>query len=98
MLRVTVHDASDAVTFQLEGRLVGPWAAEAQACWQRTLSGAGKPVLRVDLSDVTLIDEAGMAFLTAAHARGAELVASGCLMTALVAELTNRPLPDGGCT
>jgi hypothetical protein len=98
MLRVTVHDAPDSVTFQLEGRLVGPWVAEAEACWQQALARERRPVLRVDLTDVTLIDAAGKAFLSTAHAQGAELVASGCLMPALVAELSTRPLPGSGCS
>jgi anti-anti-sigma regulatory factor len=98
MLRVTVHDDPESLTFQLEGRLAGPWAREAEACWQQALAGQHRPVLRIDLTDVTLIDAAGKAFLTAAHAQGAELVALGCLMPALVAELTSRPLPGEGCS
>jgi hypothetical protein len=45
---------------------------------------------------VTLIDAGGKAFLAAAHADGAELIACGCLMRAIVAELTHTPIPDCG--
>jgi len=40
---------------------------------------------------------AGKAFLAERHARGAERVASGYLMRAIVAEITNAQIPDGGC-
>src|SRR5262249_36632105 len=97
MLRITVHDDPGSLTFQLEGRLAGPWVREAEDCWRRTLAGQRRPVLRFDLTGVTVIDAAGKAFLAAAHAQGVELVASGCLIRAIVAEITNAPLSDGGC-
>jgi hypothetical protein len=92
MLRVTVHEDRDPLTFQLEGKLAGPWATEAEDCWRDALSGREACAHRLDLTGVTLIDSAGRAFLTAAHAQGAELVACGCLMRALVAELTGKLL------
>jgi hypothetical protein len=87
MLRITIHEAPGSATFQLEGRLAGPWVREAEGCWH-ALAGQGKPSLRLDLTGVILIDAAGKAFLARAHAQGAELVAGGCLMRAIVAELT----------
>ncbi|MCI0459586.1 MAG: hypothetical protein L0Z62_21770 [Gemmataceae bacterium] len=97
MLRITIHDNPGSLTFQLEGRLAGPWVGEAKECWQRIMASQRKHGLRFDLTGVTLIDAAGKAFLAAAHAQGAELVASGCLMRAIVAELTGAPLSDCGC-
>jgi anti-anti-sigma regulatory factor len=97
MFRITLHDDPAVVTLRLEGKLAGPWAREAEACWQRTLAGQRRPRLRLDLTGVTLIDGAGKALLIAAHAHGAELVASGCLVRAIVAEITNEPIPDCGC-
>jgi anti-anti-sigma regulatory factor len=96
MLRITIHDNPGALTVQLEGRLAGPWVRELEACWQSTLSSQRKPVLRFDLTGVTFIDAAGKAFLAARHAQGAEFVASGCLMRAVVAEITNAPIPHCG--
>jgi hypothetical protein len=96
MLRITIHDRPDAVTFQFEGRLAGPWVQEAERCWRRTRTGPHKPRERFDLTGVTLIDAAGKGFLAAAHAEGAELVACGCLMRAIVAEVTHTPVPDCG--
>src|SRR6266849_3907480 len=97
MLRITVIDNSEPLTFRLEGRLAGPWVRELEACWQSTLLSQRKPVLCFDLTGVTFVDSAGKAFLAARHAQGAELVASGCLMRAVVAEITTAPIPECGC-
>jgi anti-anti-sigma regulatory factor len=94
MLRITVHDNLESLTFQLEGRLAGPWVRELDACWQRTLAGRRWPVVRVDLADVTFIDDEGKALLEAMHRQGAEFVAADCLTKAVVAEITKGPLPD----
>jgi len=97
MLRITVIHNSGLLTFRLEGRLAGPWVRELENCWQSTLVSQRKPVLRFDLTGVTFVDSAGKAFLAARHAQGAELIASGCLMRAVVAELTTTPIPDCRC-
>jgi hypothetical protein len=96
MLRITVHDRPESSTFQFEGRLVGPWVREAEECWQRALADSPKAMHRFDLTGVTSVDAAGKAFLAAARAKGVHLVACGCLMRAIVAELTNTSVPNCG--
>jgi ABC-type transporter Mla MlaB component len=96
MLRITVHDTPPVLTFQLEGRLAGPWVRELEACWQVTVAGQHEPILRVDLTGVTFIDAAGKAYLAAMHRQGAGFVAADCLTEAVVAEITNAPTPDSG--
>lgn len=88
MLRITIHNSPGAVTFQLEGRLAGPWVQELAVCWQATLDQSASPVVRVDLVAVTFVDGAGRELLTAMHHEGAKLVAADCLMNAVVAEVT----------
>ena len=63
MLRITTHDNPDCLTFQLEGKLAGPWVRELEDCWQKTLAGPRRPVVRVDLRGVTFLDAAGKEFL-----------------------------------
>jgi ABC-type transporter Mla MlaB component len=87
MLRITIHDEPRALTIQLEGTLAGPWVREAEACWRRALAGEHASTVRFDLTGVTLLDVAGKALLIAAHALGTKLVASGCMMRAIVAEI-----------
>ena len=87
MLRVTVHDNQESLTFQLEGRLAGAVVMEVEQCWQSTLAQQRKPILRVDLNGVTFIDNAGKACLAAMHRQGAELVATDCLTKEIVVEI-----------
>jgi anti-anti-sigma regulatory factor len=96
MLRITVHDNAESLTFQLEGRLAGPWVRELEECRQRTLAARWRPAVRFDLAGVTFIDAAGKAYLAAMHCQRAEFVAADCLTKAVVAEITQAPLPETG--
>jgi hypothetical protein len=94
MLRITIHEKPGTLTFQLEGRLAGPWVRVFQACWQGALEGPRQPTLRVDLTEVTAIDAAGRACLATLHRRRAEFIAADCLTRAVVSEITRAPVPD----
>ena len=96
MLRITVHDNPESLTFQLEGRLAGPWVGEVEACRQRALAGRRWPVVRFDLTGVTFIDAAGKAYLAAVHRQGVELLAVDCLTKAIVAEISKAAIPTAG--
>jgi ABC-type transporter Mla MlaB component len=96
MLRITVHDDSQSPTVQLEGTLMGPWVPEAASCLQQTQSRLSARNVKVDLTGVTTIDAAGKSFLASAHSRGATLVASGCLMRAIVGELVTAARRESG--
>ncbi len=88
MLRITVVDNSEPLTFRLEGRLAGPWVQELETCWQNIRATQGTSAVRFDLTAVTFVDAAGKAFLAARHAEGAQLMASCCLMKGIVADIT----------
>ncbi len=91
MLRITTHDKPGSLTFQLEGKLAGPWVKALEDCWQSTRISRSEAAIRVDLSAVTFVDAAGKELLAAMHAHGAEFVCAGCLMKAVVAEITLAP-------
>jgi hypothetical protein len=92
MLRITVHDNAESLTFQLEGRLAGPWVPEAEECRQRTLAVRPRPAVQFDLAGLTFIDDSGKAYLAAMHRLGAKFVAADCLTRAVVAEITKAAL------
>ena len=96
MLRITVHDKPGALTFQLEGRLAGPWVRVLEECWQSALASQCELTLRVDLTGVTFTDDAGQTCLRAMHCQGAEFIAADPLTKGIVAEITQGPLPDCG--
>jgi anti-anti-sigma regulatory factor len=97
MLRITVHDNQESLTFQLEGRLAGVWVKEVEQCWQIALAHQRKPILRVDLMGVTFIDDAGKACLAAMHCQGAELIAADCLTKEIVAEIRQGRCEQRDC-
>ena len=101
MLRITVRDSPEALTFQLEGRLAGPWVPVLEECWQSELLRQRQPILRVDLTGVTSLDAAGRTCLAALHSQGAEFIAADCLTRAMVAEITRSPsggAQEGACS
>jgi anti-anti-sigma regulatory factor len=95
MFRITVHERPESLTFQLEGRLAGPRVQVLEESWQSVLARQAKLIVRVDLTGVTFIDAAGKSCLAALHRQGAEFIAADCLTKAVVAEITQRPVPDG---
>src|SRR5262249_47761488 len=88
MLRITTHDINESLTFQLEGKLTGPWVQELEQCWRSSVIGSRPSAVRVDLAGVTSIDSRGRELLREMYARGAELVAADCLTKAIVAEIS----------
>jgi len=90
MLRITADEKPRVLTFRLEGRLEGAWAAELEKCWRALAAGEGRPTLRVDLTGVTFVDAAGKAKLTDLHPKGAEFIAGDCLTRAIVTEITGE--------
>jgi hypothetical protein len=96
MLRITINERQRILTFRLEGRLVKPWVRELEMCWLSSSARQGKSNLCVDLTEVTFIDAAGEAILTAMHRQGAEFIAADCLTKAVVAEMNREPLADNG--
>ena len=95
MLRITVHDDPASVTFRLEGRLAGSWVQEVHDCWQRTTAAQCQSHRFASiLTDVTFIDAAGKEFLAARYREGHKLIAAGCLMKFIVAEITGLPMPS----
>lgn len=90
MLKVTVSTNSSATILNLEGKLSGPWVEELRECWRSAAVAKGS--VRVMLCAVTFIDENGKRLLTEMHREGAELVAEGCMNTAIVAEIMHDEL------
>ena len=70
MLKISkVGKANHSVILKLEGRVVGPWVSELrQVC--ETLLSEGQ-ALKLDLSDVTFADAAGVTVLSNFKSRGA---------------------------
>jgi anti-anti-sigma regulatory factor len=88
MLKITTHTDTLSTTLQLEGRLAGPWVGELKRCWLSTVSAKTRHPLSLDLSAVTYVDAEGKELLSKIYQAGAKLIASGCLTSCLVREIT----------
>ncbi len=85
MLKINTRIEAGVMTFELEGKLAGPWEKELELYWWRSAASTQRiyPV-RVDLSSVTFIDETGKELLRKMYQKGAKLVATGCLNKCIV--------------
>ena len=93
-LKITVHDDTRAITLKLEGSLAGPRVRVLEECWQNTLASLRRPMVFVDLSGMTFIDDTGQACLAAMHSQGVEFIAPDALSKNIVAEITQGPSLD----
>ncbi len=84
MLKITMQIAAGVMTFELEGKLAGPWVKELELCWRSAAGTQQLYPVRVDLSSVTFIDEDGKDLLDRMYREGAKLVATGCLNKCIV--------------
>lgn len=87
MLRVTVDQENNPVVLKVEGKLSGPWVRELEECWRNTrLKCAGRR-LRVELTDVSFVEDRGRVLLKEMIHSGDELLASGPMMRSILEEI-----------
>ncbi len=72
MLRITTHDQAETTSFEIEGKLVGPWVKELEKCWEGALAADPSRPMLVKLASVTFIDSEGRALLSQDAARGCQ--------------------------
>ena len=90
MLRITIADFPDGQRWSLEGRLVGPWAAELISLWRtRRLQHDARKCI-VELNNVTFIDRAGEAALAEIMSQGAVVIAGGVYTQQRLGDLLNE--------
>ena len=85
MLKITTRTDPTGTSFELEGKLAGPWVQELEDCWQKI--GCSECAVRVLLCGVTFIDDKGRNLLIDMYRHGAELVAEGCMNKAIIDEI-----------
>ena len=97
MLRITVQDSPAALTFLVEGKLVGAWAKELEQSWREAAPVRGNRALIVDLTEALFIDGEGRRILAklfreGAPARALKLMDSRTTSTGVIIA---RYQPDG---
>ncbi len=89
MFRITTSTAGNEMVMKLEGCLCGAWVRELETCWRGAVASLHGRALRVDLTDVCHVDDAGRELMTAMCRSGARFLARGCVMPELVKEISN---------
>jgi len=89
MLLITTHETPQSVSFELEGKLCGPWVREVANCFQDRKTRGEPEEIEVNLSGLTFIDAAGKRLLRDLFARGARLIGSDCWMKAVIADIVH---------
>ena len=89
MLKISQIGSNDhSVTLKLEGRMVGPWVGEAREICE-TFLAEGRMV-KLNLSEVSFVDQDGVNFLKNLIPRGVRLI--GC---SLFVEEQLKPATNG---
>jgi ABC-type transporter Mla MlaB component len=88
MLRISEQRAPGRVVLKLEGRLVGEWVREVDACWRAVTASADRGVIWVDLSDVWFVDVTARALLARMHRAGVQFLTQGCEIPEVLREIS----------
>jgi hypothetical protein len=83
MLRITTQSHETETRFIVEGRLVGPWVAELERCWQTAISTQPCSSVLVDLTAVSYVDAEGKDLLARMRGNGVEVLVTGLLNKAI---------------
>ena len=87
MLRITVTTDGSGTQITLEGRLVGPWVDQLQACWLRERATCEPGTLRINLADVAFVDAAGRRLLSSCFGQGVQLTGTNLVARAILEEI-----------
>jgi outer membrane protein TolC len=90
MLRITIEDNPEALTFLVEGKLVGAWARELEQSWREAEPVRGHRAIIVDLTETLFIDGEGRRILAKLFHEGAFFRAAGPMTESIVADITGK--------
>jgi anti-anti-sigma factor len=89
-LRITIEENEQAVIVKLEGRIVGPWAAELDRLWEQTAPSLGPRNLSLDLRDTTYADAGGIRVLRTIYSQTEAAILTSTPWTQYLAEEVTR--------
>jgi len=95
MLKITIHNSTNAATLNLEGRLAGPWVEELGRTWRAVKDNSPEKPVIVDLCEVTFVDAEGRKLLSSMYEQGARLRTFGCMAKGIVDEIVQAHSRSG---
>jgi hypothetical protein len=87
MFRVSEQCASGRMVLKLEGRCSSDVVSELDAGWRAAMQKVGERPIWVDLTDVSVVDDAAQEQLVRMHRAGVHFMTRGCLMRELIPEI-----------
>ena len=63
MMKISMEDDATVATLKIEGKVVGPWAAELGERWRDLLASSKRALVQLDIRGVTFIDQQGTRIL-----------------------------------
>jgi anti-anti-sigma regulatory factor len=89
-LRITVEENEQAIVVKLEGRIVGPWAAELDRLWEKTSPSLAERKLSIDLRETTYADAGGIRSLRTIYSQTEAAILTSTPWTQYLAEEVTR--------
>jgi outer membrane protein len=90
MLRITIQESLETLTFRVEGKLVGQVAKELEQSWNEAAPVRGHRAAIVDLTETLFIDQEGRRILARLFHEGAFFRTSGPMTESIVSEITGK--------
>jgi hypothetical protein len=90
VLRITIVETPSEQKWILQGRLVGPWAAELMSNWKKAHKETNGRECVVDLREVTFIDSIGEKVLTRMIRQNTHFIVGGIYATHVIENLQAR--------
>ncbi len=84
-MKITLENNSEIFTIKLEGRIVGPWAAELDRYWEQNATALRTKPVSLDLRGTTFADADGIRTLRAIYAQTGAEILTGTLWTQYLA-------------
>jgi hypothetical protein len=95
VLRISIKDDAPVATLMVEGKLVGPWAAELGNTWRGLWAAAERKPLRLDLCGLSFVDRDGTRILREiVKVTGAEVFADSPLTQHFANQAKSGPAPE----
>jgi outer membrane protein len=89
VLRITPTANEQDLVLRMEGKLAGPWVAEAARTWAELQPQLGDRKVTVDLKDVYYIDNEGGDLLQTLYLQGCRMIGSGPFIGPLIQAITS---------
>ena len=94
-MKISTHEDGNLLTLQVEGRVIGDWAAELERFWNSFHPLLGARKLRLDLCGVVYVDCHGKQILQQIFAAtGAEILADSPLTKQFASEVRQMTIGD----